>query len=95
MRRTFLISAMALGLLAAPIEAQAQQRVVHGVVGAGAGAIVGGPVGAVVGGAVGYAAGPEITRGARVGYNNGRRRYVQHRHYRERHANEPRRQYDR
>ena len=95
MRRSFLFTVVALGLLGSPLAAQAQQRVVHGVVGAGAGAIVGGPVGAVVGGAVGYVAGPEITRGARVGYNNGQRRHVQRRHYRERHANEPRRQYDR
>ena len=96
MKRSFLITALAAGLFVAPLAASAQQRVIDGVVGAGAGAVVGGPVGAVVGGAVGYAAGPEITRGARSGYvreRGYRRHYAQQRHYRHRHAYHGHRQY--
>lgn len=98
MRRSFIITALAAGLFFTPFAAGAQQRVIDGVVGAGAGAVVGGPVGAVVGGAIGYTAGPEITRGARNGYNRGRygsrdRYYAQQRRHHRRHAYDGRRQY--
>ena len=97
MRRSFIITALAAGLLMTPFAAGAQQRVIDGVVGAGTGAIVGGPVGAVVGGAIGYTAGPEITRGARDGYNRGRygsrERHVQQRRHHRSHAYDGRRRY--
>ena len=99
MRRSFIITALAAGLFFTPFAAGAQQRVIDGVLGAGAGAVVGGPVGAVVGGAIGYTAGPEITRGARTGNNRGRgygsrdRYYAQQRRHHRRHAYDGRRQY--
>jgi len=46
-------------------QAQAQERLRDGAVGAVGGAIVGGPAGAAVGGVGGYVAGPAITRGVR------------------------------
>lgn len=48
------------------LAATAQERLIDGALGAGAGAIVGGPVGAVAGGAIGYGAGPRISRGMGV-----------------------------
>ena len=96
--KRFLIIAAAFALtLAAPVGASAQQRLRDGLIGAGAGAIVGGPVGAVVGGGVGVVAGPEIERGARVGYrrsyNGGRRHYSQRYLHHRYHASNGRRQY--
>jgi hypothetical protein len=82
-------AAVALALL--PTVAAAQDRLVDGALGAGAGALVGGPVGAVVGGAVGFAAGPQIAHGmgihSRRHYRHSRhhvRRHVRHHHYADR-----------
>jgi hypothetical protein len=75
MKRTLLAVIAAAGLITAS-AAQAQERLIDGALGAGAGALVGGPVGAVAGGAIGYGAGPRISRGF-----HGRRHY-RHRRYR-------------
>jgi hypothetical protein len=61
-------------------QAQAQERLRDGAVGAVGGAVVGGPVGAVVGGVGGYVAGPAITRGVRRA-TTPRRTYYRHRRY--------------
>jgi hypothetical protein len=45
--------------------ARADNRLVDGLMGAGAGALVGGPVGLVAGGVIGYSAGPHISCGLR------------------------------
>ena len=77
MKRFFAAAAFAAGLLAVAGAAQAQERLIDGALGAGAGALVGGPVGAIAGGAIGYGAGPRISRGF-----HGRRHYRRHRDYR-------------
>jgi hypothetical protein len=83
MRRFLAIAALASGLLGAAGAAQAQERLIDGALGAGAGALVGGPVGAVAGGAIGYSAGPHISRGMRGGRHHYRHRhYRRHRYYR-------------
>jgi hypothetical protein len=51
---------IAIGILAAPEAAQAQERLGDAALGALSGAIFFGPVGAVAGGAVGYTVGPDI-----------------------------------
>lgn len=82
-----LITSLALAgalLAATSVGALAQERLIDGALGAGAGAVVGGPVGAVAGGAIGYGAGPRISRGMGVrgsryrdrrGYRRDRRYY--------------------
>ncbi|MDF2118097.1 hypothetical protein PY365_21210 [Roseiarcaceae bacterium H3SJ34-1] len=60
-------------------QAQAQERLRDGAVGAVGGAVVGGPVGAAVGGVGGYVAGPAITRGVKRAVAP--RRYHAHRRY--------------
>ncbi len=75
MKRLLIGTTMLAALLGVSSVAQAQDRLIDGALGAGAGALVGGPVGAIAGGAIGYGAGPQISRGL-----HGRRVY--HRRYR-------------
>ena len=49
-----------------PAAASAQERLIDGALGAGAGALAFGPVGAIAGGVVGYTAGPNIASGLGV-----------------------------
>ncbi len=76
MTKIMKIGAVALGLLALPSVAFAQERLRDGALGAVGGAIVGGPVGAVAGGAIGYTQGPRISNAF-----DRRHRYYRHRHY--------------
>ena len=71
-------AAAAASILTFSSLATAQERLMDGVMGAGAGAIVGGPVGAVAGGVTGYVAGPNIATaiGARPRYRRYRDRAV-------------------
>ena len=55
------LAASALALLIATSAARAENRLVDGLMGAGAGALVAGPVGLVAGGVIGYSAGPHIS----------------------------------
>ena len=81
MKRILAVTLVTGAVLLAPAVASAQERLLDGALGAGAGAIVGGPVGAAVGGVVGYVAGPNIATG--LGVRHPYRRY-HHRHvYRE------------
>jgi opacity protein-like surface antigen len=83
MKRLLAVAAVAAGLLGTAGAVQAQERLIDGALGAGAGALVGGPVGAVAGGAIGYSAGPHISRGMRGGRHHYRHRhYRRHRYYR-------------
>lgn len=84
MKLIYAAAALAAGIALTPVAASAQDRLVDGALGAGAGAIVGGPVGAVVGGTIGYTAGPHIARGLGV---DGRRHYRHRRHVRTTHRN--------
>jgi len=61
MIRMSLLAASALGLMLTASAAHAENRLVDGLMGAGAGALVGGPVGLVAGGVIGYSAGPDIS----------------------------------
>jgi hypothetical protein len=54
-------TALALGLSITASAASAENRLVDGVLGAGAGALVAGPVGLVAGGVIGYSSGPGIS----------------------------------
>ena len=60
MKKTLLAFASAFALTLAASAAHADNRVVDGVLGAGAGALVAGPVGLVAGGVIGFSAGPNI-----------------------------------
>ena len=60
MKTLLAVVTIAVGIAFAPIGAVAQERLVDGGLGAGAGLLVAGPVGAVVGGVIGYTAGPNI-----------------------------------
>jgi hypothetical protein len=83
MKKFMAVAVLAAGLFGAAGVAQAQERLIDGALGAGAGALVGGPVGAVAGGAIGYGAGPRISRGLRGGRHHYRHRhYRRHRYYR-------------
>jgi opacity protein-like surface antigen len=82
MRRFLAIAAVTAGLLGAAGAAQAQDRLIDGALGAGAGALVGGPIGAVAGGVIGYSAGPQIDRTLR----GGGRKYRKHHHHRRHHS---------
>jgi opacity protein-like surface antigen len=82
MKRLLFAATIAAGLIGAAASAQAQDRLIDGALGAGAGALVGGPVGAVAGGAIGYSAGPWISRGLRGHRVHGRH----YRHGRRYHA---------
>ncbi len=61
MLRVVLAFVLAFGLTLMVTSARADNRVVDGVLGAGAGALVAGPVGLVAGGVIGYSAGPDIS----------------------------------
>jgi hypothetical protein len=78
MKIIYAAAVIAAGMALTPVAAAAQDRLVDGALGAGAGALVGGPVGAVVGGVVGYSAGPQISRGMGL---EGRRHYRHRRHH--------------
>jgi hypothetical protein len=60
-------------------SAQAQERVLDGVLGAVSGALVAGPVGLVAGGVVGATAGPAIS--SSWGLSGGHRHHRRHRHH--------------
>ena len=60
MKTLLAVVTIAAGIAFAPIGAVAQERLVDGGLGAGAGLLAAGPVGAVVGGVIGYTAGPNI-----------------------------------
>ncbi len=70
------VAALVIGFSLASGSAYADDRVVDGVLGAGAGALVFGPVELVAGGVIGFSAGPGINCSLRGGC--GRRRH----HYR-------------
>ena len=80
MRRFLSAAFLAVSLAALPLSAHAQERLVNGALGAGAGALVGGPVGAVAGGVVGYGAGRQISRGLGLSGPRYRRRAAYRRH---------------
>ena len=83
--RKILTAAMIAGALSAvPVAASAQDRLVNGALGAGAGALVGGPVGAVVGGAIGWGAGRQIGNALGVNGHRYHRRHYHRRAYRHR-----------
>ncbi len=71
------VVALVLGFSLASGSAFADDRVVDGVLGAGAGALVFGPVGLVAGGVIGYSAGPNINCSLKGGCG-GRRRHYRH-----------------
>lgn len=90
MRRIVSIAALAAALSLAPNVASAQDRLVHGALGAGAGALVGGPIGAIAGGAIGFGAGRDISRGLGLDRPRYRRRAsYRNRSYRRSHARRP------
>jgi hypothetical protein len=74
-----LVAAAALGLALMTSAAQADDRLLDGVLGAGAGALVAGPVGLVAGGVIGYSAGPDINCAMQDGCRHYRR--YRHRHH--------------
>jgi len=75
MMKILLAAAAALTLAAS--AARADNRLVDGLMGAGAGALVAGPVGLVAGGVIGYSAGPHISCSLR----DECRHHRYHRHY--------------
>lgn len=77
MKKILAMTAVLGAVVLAPAMASAQERLLDGALGAGAGALAFGPVGAVAGGLVGYTAGPNIANG--LGVRHPRR--VHHRHY--------------
>lgn len=81
MAKKSLVAAFALGLSLIAGSAYADDRVVDGLLGAGAGALVAGPVGLVAGGVIGYSGGPSINCGLRggCGHQHHHRRYVERR----------------
>jgi len=62
MKTALAIATLAAGMALAPVGAVAQERLVDGGLGAGAGLLAFGPVGAVAGGVIGYTNGPNIAR---------------------------------
>jgi hypothetical protein len=73
-----LFAALVLGFSLIGANAYADNALVNGALGAGAGAVVGGPVGAVAGGAIGYTQGHKISHAFR---GNGHRYHHHHHHY--------------
>lgn len=69
------VAALVLGFSLASGSAFADDRVVDGLLGAGAGALVLGPVGLVAGGVIGYSAGPSINCSLKGGCGGRRHRY--------------------
>lgn len=85
MRRTIVMPLMLSFMMLSPIPAAAHERLLHGLLGAGAGALVGGRGGAVAGGLIGFFAGPAIADalGApRRHYYHRRHAWHHHHHYR-------------
>ena len=78
MKKIALTTALALGLILTASAADADSRIVDGVMGAGAGALVAGPVGLVAGGIIGYSSGPGISCSMR---NDCRRGFRHHHHH--------------
>jgi len=76
-----LFAALVLGFSLIGASAYADNALVNGALGAGAGAVVGGPVGAVAGGAIGYTQGHKISHA----FKGSRRHH--HRHYHHHHNN--------
>ncbi len=60
MKTLLAVVILALAVAFAPTGAAAQERLLDGGMGAGAGLLAFGPVGAVAGGVIGYTAGPNI-----------------------------------
>ena len=77
MIRTALATALALGFSLFSFAASADNRMLDGVLGAGAGALVAGPIGLVAGGVIGYSSGPNISCALR---DDCHRRHHGHRH---------------
>jgi hypothetical protein len=69
--------AIATALVLTATAARAENRVIDGVLGAGAGALVAGPVGLVAGGVIGFSAGPKISCSLRDDCHH-RRHYRRH-----------------
>ena len=78
MKKILAVTAVVGTIVLVPAVASAQERLLDGALGAGAGALAFGPVGAVAGGVVGYTAGPNIA--STMGVRHSRHRY-HHRHY--------------
>jgi hypothetical protein len=78
MKQLAIVASAALALTLAATAARADDRVLDGVLGAGAGALVAGPVGLVAGGVIGYSAGPHIN----CAMQGGCRHYRHHRRHR-------------
>ncbi len=79
MMKVALAFVSAFGLSLMVTTAHADNRVVDGVLGAGAGALVAGPVGLVAGGVIGFSAGPNISCAMRSDCHRARH-YRQRRH---------------
>jgi hypothetical protein len=77
MKTLLAVATLAAGIALAPMGAVAQERLLDGGMGAGAGLLAFGPVGAVAGGIIGYTAGPNIANAMGI-------RHHRHHHYADR-----------